>query len=134
MLHKEDIHNSLLKIENAILKLDAGNERMFNLINQPKGASNFQKIVENISNFKGVKRIQTMFLRGSINGEIIDNTTEYEVSSWIEIISTIKPHEIMIYPIERETPAQDLERIAIDELNTIADKLKKFDIIVKVVG
>ena len=134
MIHKESVHNALLKIENAILKLDAGNERMFNIINGPKGAVNFNQTFANIKNFKGVKRIQTMFLRGEIDGELFDNTTDFEVATWIERLKEIKPNEIMIYPIERDTPAKNLQRITVDELKKIAVKLEFFNISILVVG
>ena len=45
-----------------------------------------------------------MFLKGEFEGETIDNTTEKEISAWLEVVRDLKPREVMIYTIDRETP------------------------------
>ena len=134
MLKKADVNSSLMKIDNALLKLDAGNEIMFNKINGPKGNLNFNQICTDIINFKGRKIIQTMFLKGEIDGQIIDNTTEEEINSWIELLKKINPDEIMIYPVDRDTPASNLIKISKEELDKIAEKINFLNAIVKVSG
>ncbi|MEI7596955.1 MAG: radical SAM protein [Bacteroidota bacterium] len=134
MLDKLYVNSSLLKIDNALLKLDAGNERMFELMNGPKGNLDFNVITNEIINFKGKKIIQTMFLRGEINGEVVDNTIESEVDSWIELLKKIKPDEVMIYPVDRDTPAKGLIKVSKEELEQIAGKIAFLDATVKVAG
>jgi len=48
-------------------------------------------VVENLKSFNGKVIIQTLFLHGSFRGEIIDNTTEEELSEWLKLIAEIKP-------------------------------------------
>lgn len=134
MLDKPKVNSSLLKVNNALLKLDAGNENMFNLMNGPKGNLNFQTIVNEIINFKGRKIIQTMFLRGEIDGNIVDNTTDAEVETWIDLLKKIKPDEVMIYPVDRDTPAKGLIKISKEELEKIAEKISFLNAEVKVAG
>ena len=52
-----------------------------------------------------------MFLRGEYDGVKIDNTTTAEVDALVKAYSTIAPREIMIYSIDRKTPAERLEKV-----------------------
>ena len=77
---------------------------------------------------KGNLSIQTLLLRGEMDGEIIDNTSEKEVEVWIEHLKKIKPRSVILYPIDRETPLSKLEKISDEELEKIADKVRKVGI------
>ena len=134
MLGKEEVIHALYKIDNNILKLDAGTERMFRLINNPAPDFDFQKLIGNLKSFNGKLIIQTMFLRGEYQGETVDNTTPEEVEAWIEHLMAIKPSLVMIYPIARETPLQNLQKIRPEELEAIAGKARAAGIKVKVYG
>lgn len=127
-LHKPEIKEALLKIDNAILKLDAGTKQQFNLINGKGSHVNFSNVVEGLKSFNGNCIIQTLFLRGQINGEIIDNTTPEEVSAWLKLIKEINPKLVMIYPIDRATPAQNLIKIEKQELDFIANQVNMLGI------
>ena len=65
--------------------------------------------------FEGRLIIQTMFLRGSYEGRPVDNTTEREVSAWLELVKEIGPRQVMIYTIDRDTPDPDLEKVNLDD-------------------
>ena len=58
-----------------------------------------------------------MFLKGSHNGQTIDNTSDKEVSAWLDVIKETQPREVMIYTIDRETPSKTIEKISIEMLN-----------------
>ena len=68
--------------------------------------------------------VQTMFLRGEYKGERVDNTTEKEVSAWLEVLKEIAPKQVMIYSIDRETPADSLEKVSCEDMETIAAKVR----------
>lgn len=127
-LDKPAIFRALKKSGNSILKLDAGTEKMFRLINGPRSGITLHSIVEKLKEFKGDLIIQTLFLRGSLDGERIDNTAEPEISRWLEHIRDIRPQYVMIYPIDRETPLANLEKISFAELGRIADRVEKLGI------
>lgn len=124
MLHKESVFKSLLKIDLPILKLDSGIESTIININQPTGSFSISKLVENLKRFEGNFHLQTMFLKGEFNGDIIDNTTESEIDAWIKIIDETKPKQVMIYSIARNTPADNLKPVSVEELSIIAKKVK----------
>jgi len=132
MLHREDVFRALLKLDNNIQKLDGGTEHIFRLMNNPEESFSLQSLTDNLKRFNGDVVIQTMFLRGRYRGETIDNTTGTEVAAWIGRLQEIRPKSVMIYPIARATPAHDLEKIAIFELEKIAEKVREKGIRVEV--
>ena len=85
---------------------------------------NVDKLISNLKKFNGNLIIQTLFVRGIHNGHVVDNTTEKEVEGWIRAIQEIKPRQVMIYAIDRETPEKNLEKLSKDELEKIADKVR----------
>jgi len=56
---------------------------------------------------------------------LIDNTTEPELKAWIAILQQIRPRLVMIYTIARDTPANNLQKVSTEELETIADRVIK---------
>jgi len=125
MIHQPRIFAALEKLDHNILKLDAGSVRMFNLINNPVSPVQFETLVGDLKRFRGNLIIQSMFLRGTFKGQVVDNTTLEEVDAWIGHLSEIKPKMVMIYPIARETPVHNLEKILPAEMELIAVKVKQ---------
>ena len=124
MLHKSKVRKALQKTDKNIQKLDTGIEETFQLLNQAQGNLTLKKIIENLLSFDGKLIIQTLFVRGKYNGNTIDNTTPTEIAAWLEVIKKINPEYVMIYPIERGTPAKGLEKIPENELKAIAEKVE----------
>ncbi|MCF8337244.1 MAG: radical SAM protein [Bacteroidales bacterium] len=125
-LHKPKILGALKKADNNVLKLDAGTEEMFQKINSPAGNLSLDNIVTHLKKFNsGELTIQTLFLRGYINGERIDNTNGQELEHWLNHIKAIQPKNVMIYSLDREPPAKHLEKIDYSELQEIARKIEK---------
>ena len=134
MLYRSEVFEALKAVDDNIQKLDAGTEEMFQMINKPSGKMNLENVVENLCRFNGNLVIQTLFLRGSINGQQVDNATAGEINSWIELLKLINPEYVMIYPIDRATPEGKLERISFDELSAIARQVNESGIKTKVCG
>lgn len=127
-LHIPVVREALLKIDNNVLKLDAGTQETFELINRPASPVKLADIVSRLASFGGKVVIQTLFLRGVINGVSIDNTIESEISPWLGYLEKIRPSRVMIYPIERSTPEQGIEKISKEELLGIARRLEPLSI------
>jgi len=134
MIHKKAVFNALLKVDDNILKLDSAFEETVRLLDCPNGNFSLQKVIDQLGAFQGKLIIQTMFVKGSFKGTVIDNTTEPEVSAWIELIGKINPSQVMIYTIDRDTPIDTLQKIPLAELNEIAGKLKTAGFKVQVSG
>jgi wyosine [tRNA(Phe)-imidazoG37] synthetase (radical SAM superfamily) len=124
MLHKSKVFDALLKVDQNIQKLDTGIEETFQRLNQPIGNLTIKKVVKNLEKFKGKVIIQTLFVRGKHDGSVIDNTTKKELSAWLTMVKRINPEYVMIYPIDRGTPTEGLEKVSKEELNKIADRIE----------
>lgn len=132
MLGKKEVFEALKKVDNNILKLDAGTEQSIHDINLPHKKIDLEKYIEQLKKFDGNLTIQTLFLRGNVDGKFIDNTTDNEVNKWLGYLKEIQPEKVMIYAIERATPADDLEKISLEELKSIAEKVKAIGLKVEV--
>ena len=132
-IHKPHVFSALNKVDNNILKFDSAIDRTMQLMDQPVGKEiNVAWFIEHLKKFEGRLIIQTMFLRGDVNGETIDNTTDKEVEAWLKALEEIRPQQVMMYSLDREAPTQNLQKVNVDELNTIAEKVRKrgFEVLV----
>lgn len=132
---KPEVFEALKKVDNNILKLDSAQIETVRLLDRPaaKGYS-IEKQVELFKRFEGRFIMQTMFVTGSHEGKRIDNTTEEEILAWIEAIRVTNPSEVMIYSIDRETPAKQLEKVPLDVLKKIGERVEALGIKVIVAG
>lgn len=125
-IHKPHIIRALRQVDNNILKLDSAIEDTIRLLNRPTGKLfSVPWVIEQLKKFNGDLIIQTMFLRGVHDGQVIDNTTDIEINAWISALKEIDPKQVMIYSIDRETPVKELEKIDCGELEEIAAKVRK---------
>ncbi|MDR0825605.1 MAG: radical SAM protein [Prevotella sp.] len=132
---KDKVFEALKKVDNNILKLDSAIIDTVNLIDRPNSPEyGIEKQIELFKRFEGNFIMQTMFVRGSHNGKTVDNTTEKEVSAWLEVVRATNPREVMIYTIDRETPEKNLEKVPVDELRRIGEKVESIGIKVIVAG
>ncbi|MFI3328073.1 MAG: radical SAM protein [Rikenellaceae bacterium] len=132
-LEKESVVRALKRIDNNILKIDSAIESTAQLINKPQQKSyQVQSVISAMVAFGESAIVQTMFLRGTIDGQKVDNTTEEEIAAWIEAVERIKPRQVMIYSIDRDTPYQTLQRVEREELERIAQRLRDLNIDVSV--
>ena len=114
------------KIDQNILKLDSAFDSTISLLNQPRVKFSAEELVKNLKSLEGNLIIQTMFLRGSFDGKTIDNTTDIEVNAWLVLVKEIRPKEVMIYTISRDTPeGGKLVKVPEKELREIAEIVEK---------
>ncbi|NUM80504.1 radical SAM protein [bacterium] len=124
-LNLSNVFDALKKIDDRILKLDAGTEKMFRLIDMPDNGITLDSITKNLSQLNGDVTIQSMFLRGEFRGHFIDNTTGHETDAWIERLKIIHPKMVMLYSLDRQPPAENLEKISKTELESIVKKVNE---------
>ena len=117
MIHRQAVHDALMRVDNNIQKLDTIDPIYINKVDRPNGNYDVNKIIERMKAFNGHLIIQTMFMRG----DGVDNTGEEYVAPWLEAVKAIKPQQVMIYTIDRETPAQGLLKATHEQLDQIRD-------------
>lgn len=125
-MHKPTIFRALQRVDNNILKFDSAIDETVQRLDRPAGKQfSVEWQLEQFKKFNGNLIIQTLFLRGRLADGIIDNTTEEEVSAWLEALQIIRPKQVMIYSIDRETPTKGLEKIPLETLQQIAERTRK---------
>lgn len=129
---RQPVFDALCKVDNNICKLDTISADYIRLADRPSANYDVDKIVARLKEFGDRCVIQTMFMKGSYNGLSIDNTAEEFVAPWLDTIAEIRPREVMIYTIDRETPAQSLAKATPAELDSIADRIRQRGIVCKV--
>lgn len=118
-IHRPDVHKALMKVDNNILKLDTIDPEYINKVDRPLGKYDVEEIIRNIVSFNGHAIIQTMFMKG----EGVDNTGDEFVAPWLEAVEKIRPSQVMIYTIDRETPDKTLQKATHKELDAIRDRV-----------
>jgi wyosine [tRNA(Phe)-imidazoG37] synthetase (radical SAM superfamily) len=127
-LDRANIKAALLRIDNNVLKLDAGTEATFQAMNRPNFPVTLKKIIQELKNFEGNLVIQTMLIRGEAEGKRIDNTTEEEISLWLKHVQEISPKLVMLYPIDRMTPYRTLEKVPESEFRALAARIEELGV------
>lgn len=124
-LMREDVVEALRLCDNRILKLDSAIDDTMRLIDQPVNPNlSVKQIVERLQQFDGDFTLQTCFLHGEYQGQIIDNTTSEELQAWYQIIEVLHPKQVMIYVIDRTTPLQTLSKVPAEQMQQIAQPLR----------
>ena len=118
-LHRPDVFDALNKVDNNILKLDTVDGAYIEQVDRPTGHYDVQQVIDRMTAFKGNLVVQTLFIKGSFEGYSVDNTTDRYVLPWLETVKQIAPRLVMIYTIDRETPAPALEKATHEELDRI---------------
>lgn len=132
-LAEKGVCDALRKVDNNILKLDSAITPTMRLIDRPNSPEfTSERVIEQLAGFGKDCIVQTMILRGTHDGQVIDNTTDAEIDALIEAYKNIKPAEVMLYSLDRKTPEQNLVKVEKDELEQIAEKIRSNGIKVQV--
>ncbi|HNQ78250.1 MAG TPA: radical SAM protein [Acidobacteriota bacterium] len=92
----ERILGALEKIDEPFMKLDAGSEGMFEMMNRPSGKIALEKIIEGLVKLGGRATIQSMFTRGAV-----DNSGDDALPPYIAALKRIRPKGVQIYTLDR---------------------------------
>ena len=128
-IHRKEVQQALLRVDNNILKLDSAFDATVRRIDNPQNPQyTVRNTVDGMKRFTGQMILQTMFLRGECKGQRIDNTTEEEVAAWLQLVAEIRPRQVMVYSLDRDTPCPTLEKVSREELQRIAERVEALGI------
>lgn len=125
LITRNNVFEALKRVDNNILKLDTVDSNYISTVDRPTGKYDINAIIECMKAFEGRAVVQTMFLKGNVNGKNVDNTGDGYVMPWIEAVKKIMPREVMIYTIDRETPVNSLQKATREELDRIVELLSR---------
>jgi len=129
---RQNVFDALCKVDNNICKLDTISNDYIRQVDRPNANYDVDKIIAKLKDFGNRCIIQTMFMKGEYEGASTSNVSEDFVAPWLETIKAIQPREVMIYTIDRETPAQGLEKATHEELDAIGERVREMGLLCKV--
>ena len=118
-VHVPEIFAALRKVDNPILKIDAPTDALVEKINQPAPGYRLDRVIEALERFEGKFILQTMFLKS----KEFDSSSPEILEGWMDIVRRLKPRQIMVYTLDRPTPAQGLEAFTVDQMRTLVQPL-----------
>ena len=126
MIGREPVLEALKKVDNAIMKIDASSDELVRKINKPTGAYSLDAVVDGLKRFEGNFVLQTMFLRS----DEFDTAAPKALDRWMDIVRELRPREIMVYTIDRETPDKTLRKYTVEQMTAMVRPLldEGFDI------
>lgn len=119
LVGRTEVAEALMKVDNPIMKIDASSDELIRKMNKPVGPYRLADIIEALKRFEGNFILQTMFLRS----EEFDTTTPESLSRWMDIVRELRPREVMVYTIDRETPDKTLGKYTVEEMTTFVQPL-----------
>lgn len=112
LISRPAIAEALMKVDNPILKIDASSDELIGMINKPVGRYRLEETIEAMMKFNGNFVLQTMFLRSPD----FDTAAPEALRNWMDIVRRVRPREIMVYTIDRETPDKTLQKYTVEEM------------------
>ncbi len=129
---RQPVFDALCKVDNNICKLDTVSPDYIRLVDRPNGTYDVERIIERLKEFGDRCIIQTMFMQGEYEGKSVDNTGEAFVKPWLKTVGEIRPREVMIYTIDRETPAHGLRKVSPEVLDAIGARVEQLGLLCRV--
>ncbi|NLA16016.1 MAG: radical SAM protein [Bacteroidales bacterium] len=124
-LEKPGVFQALKLADERFMKLDSAKEETVKLINQPLAGYTVKKTIEQLRKYEGDFTLQTLFFSGTYKGQVVDNTTQEELDLWFAVVDDIKPQKVMVYTLDRRTPARELKKCSREKLHEIATELER---------
>lgn len=120
-VHLPKIFHALTKVDNPIMKIDAPTNDLIGRINHPAPGYDVARVVEALKQFHGNFILQTCMLRSKEFD--FDSSRPEVLDGWMDIVWELRPREIMVYTIDRPTPAQGLEKMTVEEMTQLVQPL-----------
>lgn len=119
LLSRDKVAQALKKVDNPILKIDASSQELVEMINKPVGAYKLVEVLEHMKEFDGNFIMQTMFLKS----KAFDTVAGGALEAWMNIVRELKPRQVMVYTIDRETPDKTLAKYTVEEMTAMVQPL-----------
>ncbi|MEK7355286.1 MAG: radical SAM protein [Bdellovibrionota bacterium] len=119
MFDNRKIADAANKLDVRVVKIDAGNDKTFKMMNAPLARVNLARVIAGTRNLKDFV-VQSLFCQG-----LVDNTRTTDLEDWIEVLAILKPKAVQIHGLSRPATPSGLIRCDEDTLHTIASKLER---------
>ena len=106
---------------NPIMKIDAPTNEEVAKVNHPAPGYDIARVVESLKQFRGNFIQQTCMLQSKEYD--FDSSRPEVIEGWMRIVRELRPREIMVYTLDRPTPAEGLEKFTVEEMAEIVRPL-----------
>ena len=114
MCHKPVVRAALAKLDERVVKLDAGTNWMLEQTNRPASRLCVTELLRRISMVPDIV-VQSMFVHGPI-----DNTAPKEIAAWTDRLVQLAPQSVQIYSLDRAPAKPWVRSVSCAELESIA--------------
>lgn len=115
--HKPDIIKSLYKLNRRFMKLDAGDQETYMLIDKPLWDMSFETIVSNLAKLRDIE-ISTAVVGGTVS-----NIKSLKSENFVRVIQEINPLGVFIYAVDRPSTYSGIITVSHSTLCEIRDYL-----------
>jgi wyosine [tRNA(Phe)-imidazoG37] synthetase (radical SAM superfamily) len=124
-VNNADVLSSLHLFDAPMMKLDAGDENTFQLINRPAKSVRFSEIITGLKSLPNLM-IQSLLIDGKVS-----NVRGEAYEAWVRVLAELNPRIIHIYSIDRPTAYDAVDGVTLSRLNAIAEDLRnRYDLAV----
>jgi wyosine [tRNA(Phe)-imidazoG37] synthetase (radical SAM superfamily) len=115
MCHKPSVRAAIAKLDERVIKLDAGTGWILEQLNRPVGKLSLTELLRRMSMVPDIV-IQSMFVHGPV-----DNTESHQIKTWSSWLSHLKPASVQIYSLDRPPSKSWVRQVPRHELESIAE-------------
>lgn len=114
------IRSALLRLDEPMMKLDAGSEEVFLRVNRPARGVRFYEILKGLEAMGGGMVLQSIFVDGSVS-----NLSDEDVDDWCQAVRRIGPRAVQIYSLSRGTADRGLVSVPSEKLKAVSRRLEE---------
>jgi wyosine [tRNA(Phe)-imidazoG37] synthetase (radical SAM superfamily) len=115
MCHKTTVQAAIAKLDERVIKLDAGTNWILEQLNRPTGKLCVTELLRRISMMPDIV-VQSMFVHGPV-----DNTSPNEIERWAGWLAQLRPTSVQIYSLDRLPAKRWVRPVPRKELESIAE-------------
>lgn len=108
------IRESLRCFDNPILKLDAGDQQIFEQVNRPSGVIKLEDIIT------GMKSVPNLIIQSLLVGGPVNNSDARAIQTWQATLAEIRPVKVQLYSCDYPVPVHGVTRVLPYVLKQIA--------------
>jgi wyosine [tRNA(Phe)-imidazoG37] synthetase (radical SAM superfamily) len=118
-LDQRKIYEAANRLDERVVKIDAGSEKLFKTVAAPLSRSNLARVLT------GTRKLKDMIVQSLFFDGIVSNVQPSDIDDWMEVIAMVRPKAVHIYGLTRAPANPGIIRCDEDTLYAIASRLER---------
>jgi wyosine [tRNA(Phe)-imidazoG37] synthetase (radical SAM superfamily) len=118
LVARPEVRAALRRVDDRIMKLDAGDEATFRALNRPAEGLSIQAVIEGLASLPQII-IQRIVVAGPVRN---DHGTAH--AAWVQAVRRIQPVAIQLYSTDRPTAERDVRKVSLETLRELAAQVE----------